>query len=141
MRTYFFSTFSFISMLLSAQSEDENIRRTIQKYIDGSSYNNSEMIQEAFYEEANLFLSHKEKALWIVPIRTYASWFEKKEKGKFNGRTGKIRAVDVSNDIATAKAEILISGSDVRYIDVFILKKLKGTWKIISKAATSEPLK
>ncbi len=133
-----FLTFALlvISMTITAQSEEEQIRTTINKYIEGTSYNKPETIKEAFYNEASLFLSHKEKEIWIVPSTEYASWFEKKERGKFNGRIGNILSIDQENDIAMAKAEILAKGKDTRYVDIFLLKKIKGTWKIISKAAT-----
>ncbi len=139
MKTYACITFLIalgITNCLVAQSEEESIKITIQKYIEGTSYNNPELIKEAFYEEAPLFLSHKDKEIWIVPIKEYASWYEKKEKGKFNGRKGNVLSIDQQNDIALAKAEILAEGKDTRYVDVFILKKISGIWKIISKAAT-----
>ncbi|GAA4275078.1 nuclear transport factor 2 family protein [Aquimarina gracilis] len=137
MKTYFLTlTFLMIGITITAQSEEEQIKTTINTYIEGTSYNKPETIKEAFYEEANLFLSHKEKEIWIVPIAEYASWFEKKERGQFNGRVGNILSIDQENDIAMAKAEILAKGKDIRYVDIFLLKKIKGEWKIISKAAT-----
>ena len=39
-------------------------------------------------------------------------------------------------DIAMAKVEIAIPKANMVYIDLFLLKKLDGTWKIISKTAT-----
>ncbi len=137
MKTYFLTLLFLISSsLIIAQSEEDQIRIAINKYIEGTSYNKPDMIKEAFYEEANLFLSHKEKPIWIVPSAEYASWFGKKEEGKFNGRVGNILSIDQENDIAMAKAEILAKGKDIRYVDIFLLKKINGTWKIISKAAT-----
>ncbi len=138
MKTYFWITLFLVSCNITiAQSEDDQIRSSINKYLKGTSYNQPEMIKEAFYDEANLFLTHKEKKLWIVPIKEYASWFEKKERGKFNGRIGKILSIDKENDIAMAKAEISAKDKDMRYIDIFLLKKIDGKWKIISKAATT----
>ncbi len=125
------------SLTAQVQSEEDNIRTAINKYIEGTSYNKPNLIKAAFYEEANLFLTHKEKKLWIVPVSEYASWFEKKEQGKFNGRIGNILSIDQENDIAMAKAEILAKGKNIRYIDIFLLKRIEGEWKIISKAATS----
>ncbi|MDY8137149.1 nuclear transport factor 2 family protein [Aquimarina sp. 2201CG5-10] len=122
--------------VITAQSEEEKIRITIQKYLKGTSYSNPEMIKEAFYEEADLFLSHKEKEIWVVSPEEYANLFVKREKGVFNGRTGNIISMDIEGNIATAKAEILIESKKVKYIDIFLLKKIKGQWKVISKAAT-----
>lgn len=137
MKTKFFVLmFLAISSTIIAQSEEDKIKTTINKYIEGTSYNKPETIKEAFYDEANLFLSHKEKEIWIVPSTEYASWFEKKERGQFNGRIGNILSIDQENDIAMAKAEILAKGKDIRYVDIFLLKKIRGEWKIISKAAT-----
>ncbi len=128
--------FLAVPLTITAQSEKEQIKATINKYIEGTSYNKPQTIKDAFYKEAKLFLSHKEKEIWIVPSEEYASWFEKKERGKFNGRIGNVLSVDQENDIAMAKAEILAEGKDSRYVDIFLLKKIKGEWKIISKAAT-----
>ena len=47
--------------------------------------------------------------------------------------------IDQSNDIAMAKAEIKIPARNMHFIDIFLLKKLEGQWKIISKAATLMP--
>ncbi len=119
-----------------SEPEDSQIRATIQKYIDGTSYNKPELIQEAFYEQANLFRSHPDREIWVVPISEYAGGFANREYGIFNGRTGKVLSVERTNDLATATAEILLPKGNARYVDVFLLKKLSGEWKIISKAAT-----
>lgn len=120
----------------NSDAEDSQIRAAIQKYIDGTSYNKPELIEEAFYEEADLFLSHPDREIWVMPISEYAGGFAKREHGEFNGRTGKVLSVERTNDLATATAEILLPKGDARYVDVFLLKKLGGEWKIISKAAT-----
>lgn len=135
---------ALLSPMASAQtdpqhSEEDLIRATIQKYIDGSSYNNPELIAEAFYEGADLFLNKPGQDLFLMSVDEYANIFAKREKGKFNGRTGNILSVDRHNDIATATAEILIASNNSRYIDMFLLKRLGGTWKIVSKAATLMP--
>ncbi|MFK7847068.1 MAG: nuclear transport factor 2 family protein [Rhodothermales bacterium] len=135
-------TLSLFLLLLShincaqAQSEKDLIKTAIQKYIDGTSLNNPELISEAFYDDAYLFLSKEGEEIWLVPVEDYAGFFNKGDKGKPNGRTGKILSIDQQNDIAIAKAEILIPSNDLKFIDLFLLKKLSGEWKIISKAAT-----
>ncbi len=126
------------AMTLQAQTEDGLIRKTINNYIEGTSYNKIEQIEKAFYPEADLFLDNKEKTLWVVPIAEYASWFKKNEEGKHNGRVGNIISIDQYQNIATAKAQILIPGKNLSYIDLFLLKKIEGEWKIISKTASSE---
>ncbi len=128
-----------LSFLGFSQSEEQAIRETLQNYIEGSSYSNPEMIQEAFYEEADLFLSKEGQEIWVLSPKEYAALFQNREPGVFNGREGKILAIDQANDIATAKAEIRIPSRKLHFIDIFLLKKLSGEWKIISKAATLLP--
>lgn len=125
-------------LTVNAQNE-EDIRKALQNYIDGSSYNDPEKIMAPFYEDALMFLSKKDQPIYILSASEYAELFKKREKGKFNGRVGKILSVDQQNDIATAKIEILIEKENLRFIDLFILKKLEGEWKILSKAATLMP--
>jgi putative intracellular protease/amidase len=122
-----------------AQSEQALIERCLQNYLDGTSYNKPDSISKAFYTEANLFLSHKDKPLWIVPIAEYTKWFQKGEQGVFNGRLGRTVSIDVYGDIAIAKAEILLPERKQEFMDMFLLKKIQGEWKIISKAAANKP--
>ena len=119
-----------------AQTDIDSIGAAIQKYIDGTSYNDPDLIQEAFYEDAFLFLSKEGQEIWLMPIEDYAGGFKRGERGKPNGRIGQIISIEQQNDIALAKAEIEIPANDMKFIDVFILKRLSGEWKIISKAAT-----
>jgi hypothetical protein len=125
--------------IVSAQSEMEQIQKTLMNYINGSSYNDEDMIQSAFYEEADLFLSKKDQEVWVLSPKGYADLFQNRTKGEFNGREGKILTVDFANNIASAKAEIKIPSRNLYFIDIFLLKKLSGEWKIISKAATQIP--
>ncbi|MCL6266803.1 nuclear transport factor 2 family protein [Flagellimonas myxillae] len=127
------------SLPITAQSEEKAIRETLQTYLDGSSYSNLEQITSAFYPEADLFLSKKDQELWVLTPQEYADLFRNREAGKFNGRIGKILTVDQANTIAIAKASIEIPSRRMKFIDLFLLKKLQGEWKIISKAATLLP--
>lgn len=140
MKTLFFTAALLLVCTTNiAQTEEDDIRKALQNYIDGSSYNDPEKIVSPFYEDALMFLSKKDEPIYILSPNEYAALFKKREKGKFNGRIGKILSVDQQNDIATAKIEILIGKEKLRYIDLFILKNLEGEWKILSKAATRMP--
>jgi len=84
MRKIFFAIlFVILSNGSFAQSEQFLIENCIQNYINGTSYNKPESIGKAFYAEANLFLSHKEKPLWLVPISEYVNWFQNGNNGKY----------------------------------------------------------
>lgn len=126
----------FISNLLYAQSDDEQIRETLQYYFDGTSYNNIPLIKKAFYKEADLFLSNSKDSLWVSSVEAYANLFAKREKGKFNGRTGKILSIDIERDIAFAKIEIDSEKWPNRYVDLTLLKKIDGEWLIVAKTST-----
>ncbi len=140
MKIFFFAALVlFANATAIAQNEEEAIRESLQSYIDGSSYSDPEKIIAPFYDDARMFLFHKDKPIYLLSPKEYAELFKKREKGKFNGRVGKILSVDQENDIAMAKAEIVIEARKMRFIDLFILKKLEGEWKIISKAATLMP--
>ncbi len=139
MKTALITITLLIPVLILGQSDDADIRKTLQNYLDGSSYNNLEQIQSAFYEEADLFLSKKDQEIWVLSPKDYADLFKNRPKGSFNGREGKILSIDRSNTIAMAKAEIRIPARNMHFVDIFLLKKLQGEWKIISKAATLMP--
>lgn len=133
-------TLCFMSLsLLSAQTEEAQITEALNRYLQGSSYSLPKLIGSAFYEDATLFLSKKDQEIYALSPKAYANLYLKREQGKFNGRYGTILAIDISNNIATAKAEIHIPKGNMRFIDLFLLKKLQGEWKIIGKAATLMP--
>lgn len=129
-----------VSITVLGQTEEEAIRSALQDYIDGSAYSDPEKIAKPFYEEARMFLHKEGQPIYLLSVPEYCALFENREKGKFNGRVGHILSVDYENDIALAKAEILINARNMKFIDMFLLKKLDGTWKIISKAATLMPV-
>jgi putative intracellular protease/amidase len=138
-KIFFALLFTFQSIASFSQSEQALIEKCIQNYFDGTSYNKPDDISKAFYPEANLYLTHKEKPLWIVPISEYVKWYQKGNQGEFNGRLGRIISIETYNDIAIAKAEILIPEKKQEFMDMFLLKKIQDEWKIISKAAASKP--
>lgn len=135
MKKVFIILFVFIFQILKAQTDSELVKMTIQNYIDGSSYNKIDLLESAFKKDATLFLTAKDGFQKYTP-QEYASWFKGKKAGEFNGRIGEILSVEVEKDIATAKVEIFNPIKQWRYVDLFLLKKIDGTWKIISKTAT-----
>ncbi len=139
MKKIFSYSIFLLSIVGSAQSDLAQIEETLQKYLNGSSYSEPEMIQSAFYSEAPLFLSKEGQEIYLLSPKEYADLFKNREKGKFNGRDGKILTIDQSNNIAMAKAEIKIPARNMTFIDIFLLKKLEGEWKIISKVTTLLP--
>ena len=136
MRNYIFFFALFLSVQISnAQSETLLIEKTLQNYMEGSSYNKQEMLLSAFTKNATLYLSGRDGFKLYSP-KEYANFFKNAEKGTFNGRYAKILEIEVTKDIATAKVEIAIPKRKMVYIDLFLLKKFEDGWQIISKTAT-----
>ncbi|MDO6595671.1 nuclear transport factor 2 family protein [Oceanihabitans sp. 2_MG-2023] len=118
-----------------AQSACANVEKTLQNYMEGSSYNKPELLEDAFTENATLYLTGKDGFKLYTP-KEYAAFFKDAENGTFNGRDAKVLAIEVVKDIATAKVEIAGPERKWVYIDLFLLKKFDEEWKIISKTAT-----
>lgn len=116
--------------------EEASVKKALNNYINGSSYNKLAMLKSAFAENATLYLTMKDGEFKKLAPEDYVGFFKKGTPNKFNGRVGKILDVAIVKDIATAKVEILFSKGNLRYIDLFLLKKIDSEWKIISKTAT-----
>ncbi len=116
-------------------SDELIIKRTLKKYMNGSSYNELELIKSAFTNDATLYLTGKNGFKVYTP-EEYAGFFKNGKKGEFNGRLAKILSIEIVKDIATAKVEIAGPNRKWVYIDLFLLKKINSDWKIISKTAT-----
>jgi len=139
MKTYFILLIMiFSSNCFAKNPEQEKLNKALNYYINGTSFNKPDMIKNAFYSEANLYLTRKDEDVWTVPSKEYVSWFTKKEYGSFTGRIGNIISSDINGNIASAKIEIIYPKRKLKYIDLLLLKKVAGEWKIISKTASSE---
>lgn len=117
--------------------EEKGVERAISLYLKGSSYNLPAEINQAFYPTARLYLDGKDNGVRELSPQEYASLFPPEKKAQFNGRIGRVLSIDVTDSVATAKAEILMPKPGIRFVDVFLLKKIKGNWQIISKTTTS----
>ncbi|WP_097442214.1 nuclear transport factor 2 family protein [Sediminicola luteus] len=138
-KNIFFGVTVFLSFLATAQTDFEQVKQTVDDYIQGTSYTYPDRLKKAFHPESNLYLSQKDNDFWVVPSKEYIAWFAKKEPGTFTKRLGKILQIEVLGDIATAKAEILITPRKLRFVDAFLLKKVGGKWQIIAKTASNGP--
>jgi putative intracellular protease/amidase len=123
----------------NADQDHNAIRETVRLYLHGTSFNVQAEINQAFHAGSRLYLDGKDGAEWELSGPDYAKLFSKEKMAQFNGRHGRLIKVDVDGKVATAKAEIHIPTQGVRYVDVFLLKKIAGNWKIVSKSAHREP--
>ncbi|SEB44524.1 Putative intracellular protease/amidase [Tenacibaculum sp. MAR_2009_124] len=135
---YFLAALFFLNSIFAQNKEESNqklITNTLNGYIEGSSYNNRELIKSAFVSDATLYLTTR-SGFQKLTVDQYTNFFSPERKGKFNGRIGKVLDVTIFEDIAQAKVEIFFSKSKIVYIDLFLLKQTPNGWKIISKTAT-----
>ncbi len=136
MKNYVIVLLFLFVQVIGAQSDTEMIKRTLQRYIDGSSYNRAELLESAFTEDATLYLTGRDRVFKRYTPLEYISFFKKATPGTFNGRRGSILSVEQIKDIATAQVEIAGPSRKWVYLDLFLLKKIDNSWKIISKTAT-----
>lgn len=127
------------SQIILAQSNEEQVRQTLNNYIQGSSYNYVDRLGSAFNKGAELFLDGPNSSLRVMSAQAYVQLFAKRQSGKFNHRIGEILSLEVYGNTAVAKVEIIMPKSKRRFMDYFILKLIDGEWKIASKAASSLP--
>ena len=123
----------------TADQDEHAIRETIRLYLHGTSFNVEGDINQAFYANASLYLDGKGDSEWELSGPEYAQLFSQAKLAQVKGRHGRLIKVDVSGKVATATAEIHIPKQGVRYVDIFLLKKIAGHWKIVSKSAHREP--
>lgn len=132
--------FSLMLVVSQAQTETEQAKIPLNDYITGTSYNYPEQIQRAFIDSAKLYLNRGDGSSLMLGPAEYAALFENRPAGTFTGRTSKILSVDLYQNIGQAEIEVVIPSIEARFIDLILLKKIDGAWKIISKTATRYPL-
>lgn len=120
-----------VSVITLAQTDEEAVRATANDYIEGTSNGDIARIKRAFTETAALYGVNPDGSIRHIPIAKYVTYFKPNVK---NDRRGKIVAVDIVNNAANVKIEILSQGW--KYTDFLLLLKLKDGWKIINKSYT-----
>lgn len=114
----------------SKKSEKEQIEETLMHYIEGTANGEPKRLQKAFHPDFNLY-SVANDSLKIWRGQEYIDNFK---EGKKSNRVGRILFVDIENDAATAKVEILMPERQRNYTDYFLLLKYESEWKIIHKS-------
>ena len=119
----------------SAQTDsasDAAVRRTIeQHYFAAHATGSGESLRGVFIEDGRMFWA-AEGQLRSRSSTEYINGFSGRPAADEAQRRRRILAVDVSGDVAVAKAEL--DYPEVRLVDYFILVRSGGEWKIVSKA-------
>lgn len=113
-------------------ASDAAVRRTIERhYFAAHATGSGESLRGVFVEEGRMFWA-ADGQLRSRASTEYINGFSGKPAADEAQRRRRILAVDVTGDVAVAKAEL--DYPEVRLVDYFILVRANGTWKIVSKA-------
>lgn len=119
---------------ITAQSEEALITDTLNKYINGSTGGQPNLLKEAFHPDLNLYYVKNDK----VAVWSGIGYIADTKEGKPTGESGKILSIDFTNNAAVAKVEISHPQNETPYIDYFMLLKTEGKWTIIHKMFTKK---
>lgn len=116
----------------ASKTDRDQITETLLDYIVGTANGEPDRLKKAFHPDFKLYAVTDAKELLI---RSGTQYIADIKTGEKNSRVGRILSIDVENDVATAKAEILIPGFRI-YTDYFMLVKYQNNWKIVQKSYT-----
>ena len=125
------ATLMLVAFSSQAQSDKEGVKGTAMDYIEGTANGEIDRIRRAFHKDAALYAVNNDGGLRRIPIDQYIGYFK---EGQKNDRQGKIVSMDIVNDAANVKIEIL--SGQWKFTDYLLLLKLDGQWKIINKSYT-----
>ncbi len=115
-----------------AQTDKEAVTETLVHYIEGTANGEPERLKKAFHPDFNLYFVKNDS----VSVWKGADYIGNVKEGRKSNRIGKIVAMDITNDAATAKVEIDMPDRKRLYTDYFLLLKTQGRWQIVHKSFT-----
>lgn len=113
-------------------TDTEQITETLTDYMEGTANGEPARLRKAFHPDFNLYAVSEADTLLV---RSGSKYISDIQAGKKIKRIGRILAIDVDNNAATAKVEIAMPNFRI-YTDYFILLKYEGSWKIVHKSYT-----
>ncbi len=114
-----------------AQTDTEQIKQTLTDYMEGTANGEPAKLRNAFHPDFKLYgVTSTDELL----IRSGEQYIESFSGGKKTDRVGRILAIDIENNVATAKVEVVVPNRV--FTDYFLLLKYKGAWKIVQKSYT-----
>lgn len=112
-----------------AQSEDDQIKATLQNYLDGGADGDTARLNRAFYPLANL-RSLKDGRVTNTPVREFVA---RVPKGGAKW-TGKIVSYSYLGTAGSAVLEMELD--NFKFVDFLSLMKIGADWKIVSRVFT-----
>lgn len=117
---------------IAGKSDTEQISDTLTDYMEGTANGEPARLRHAFHPDFKLYAVTEDDKLLIRSGEQYISDIKAGEK---INRIGRIVSIDVENNAATAKVEILMPNFRL-YTDYFLLLKYQASWKIVQKSYT-----
>jgi len=130
---------TFVCLYTYGQSQTvkpdiDMITATLMDYIEGTANGQPERLRKAYHHDFNLYTVMNDS----IMIRSGEQYISNIKIGEKNNREGKILSIDIENDAAIAKAEIVVPNWRV-FTDYFLLLKYGGEWKIVQKSYSWRP--
>ena len=110
-------------------SDNEQIEKTVQYYIDGAISGKGEDMKSAFHADATIF-GYIGDDLFAGPIQGLFDWND--GNGPATGLEARIADIDIIGTVATVRLE-LDNWTGHKFTDLFTLLKVEGEWKIMNK--------
>ena len=118
-----------------AQSDEELVRQTVERYLHGMKFNDVASLKAAFDPEAKLFFVKKDGSLGQLSQEQWYRGFEK-NAGKEEPGSLSIISIDVTGK--TASVKVREDYPDSIYTDYVTLLKLSPGWRIVNKVYFAE---
>jgi putative lumazine-binding protein len=110
-------------------SDEDQIRQTVQHYVDGAISGKGDDMKPAFHDDATIY-GYIGEDLFAGPIKNLFDWND--ENGPATGLKAEISNIDIIGTIATVRLE-LDDWTGHKFTDLFNLLKTDGEWKIMNK--------
>jgi len=116
-----------------ANNDVAAITSVIQKYFDGTSKGQPELVKQAFTKSLELQYVGKKGQLnrWLG-----TEYIANIKPGKIKNRVGKIISIDITGNAAVVKATV--TTSKTLFTDYLLLLKLDSGWQVTNKIFTRE---
>lgn len=113
----------------AAKSDLDQVTEILMDYIEGTANGQPERLRKAFHPDFNLYTVAND-TLWT---RSGKQYIDNVKSGEKTNRVGRIISIDIEEDAAMAKVEIVIPNVRV-FTDYFLILKYEGVWKIVHKS-------
>lgn len=138
------SALAFASLVLApsafSQTDEEAVRETVLHYFEGGNTGSPDRVAQAFDTENGHFYVRRstdgEDTISAWPLGEFASVFSNAPPYERAGEFAEIRIVDDS----MAFVHFIITMPGREFDDFFLLYKVEGDWRIVSKTASLELL-